>query len=227
MYTFTPRLRTVMVHSFSRKSIATVLLLLFVSETVFSAPVSTATLDISSIDHFTFGMLISEEAHLVCDELNKDVAIPQNTQVTFTTEQNLSSKTALVGMEIPLRVAYDVIIDGQVVIRSGSIATGRVIEAKKARIFGKPGYLSICVERIEMSGGSIAVSSREFTDEGESKAGLAWVCFGVSFFILWPLIFVPFFIKGREAESPAGTRLSAYTVSDYVPQSFSLQSSKD
>ena len=208
-----------MIRSFSRKCLAVVLLLIFVSETVFATPVS--TLIMPSDEVFSFKMLIAEEAHMVCDELDMDVRIPANTMVSFTTEQSISSKTAKPNMEIPLRVAYDVIIDGQVVIPAGSMATGLVIEAKKAKIFGKPGYLSIGVERIEMSRGFIPMSSRDFTDQGDSRAAIAWVCFGVSLIILWPLVFVPFFVKGTEAEIPAGTRISAYTAGDYTPRTIS------
>lgn len=210
--------------TFTHKFLSALLLVTFISETCFIAPALAAM----NLPYEEFGlekieMLISENAHLACDEIGMDIQIPVNTMVSFATEIDLTSKTATTGMEVPLRVVYDVIIDGQVVIPAGSAAIGRVLEAKKAKIFGKPGHLAIGVESISMQDGFIPMHGSDTIADGDSRAVVSWVCFGVSFIILWPLIFVPFCIKGKQAEIAAGTRLSAYTGGQVSPNEFVIQ----
>lgn len=201
-----------MATSFTKRLISACLFILFIGEIVFITPAGAATtMNLPIEDFFSVDMVIEEGAHLYCEDLDVDVQIPSNTMVTLSTENKLSSKNAIAGSEVALRVAYDVVIEGTVVIPAGAMATGRVLEAKKAKIFGKPGYLSIGVESISVDGRSIPVSGPEMSDKGESKSAISWVCFGISFIILWPLLFVPFCIKGQEAEIPAGTKLTAYT----------------
>ena len=75
----------------------------------------------------------------------------------------------------------------------------------------------MAVESLIMpNGNDIKISANELNNQGDSKAAVAWVCFGVSLIILWPLIFVPFLIKGKDAEINANTTVEAFTTSDVL-----------
>lgn len=138
-------------------------------------------------------------------------SLPANTLVTLKTTRTITSKDIRRGEEITLRVAYDVMVKGKTIIPAGTLAIGRITHVRKPRLWGKPGEIALMVEELQLEGRTIALSSDAVREEGESRATAAWIWFGVSMIILWPCIFVPFFLKGRHAVVPANTSVDAFT----------------
>lgn len=145
------------------------------------------------------------------DTPNEKIKVPSNTPITLRTTKNISAKEVKKGADIDLRVVYDVRVDGKIVIPAGAIAKGKVSFAQKPKMWGKPGKIEIVVEELRMNDTVISLNSAPYTEEGESRATSAWIWFGVSLIILWPCIFVPFFLKGRDAVISIGTTIDAYT----------------
>ena len=72
--------------------------------------------------------------------------IPDGTEFTVVTTEEISSKTAAEGDPLSFKVAEDVKIDGQVVIAKDTLVKGIVAAAKKAGMMGRGGSLGIRVE---------------------------------------------------------------------------------
>lgn len=142
----------------------------------------------------------------------KIMKVPSNTLIALKTTKEISAKEVKKGANISLRVAYDVRVKGETVIPAGTLAKGRVSYAQKPKMWGKPGKIEITVEELRMDNTTIPFTSDPLNEEGESRSGAAWTWFVVSLIILWPCIFVPFFLKGRNAVIPVGASIDAFTI---------------
>ncbi|HYK21337.1 MAG TPA: hypothetical protein VEV42_11425, partial [Pyrinomonadaceae bacterium] len=67
--------------------------------------------------------------------------IPDGTEFTVVTIEEISSKTASEGDPLTFKVAEDVKIDGQVVIAKDTLVKGVIANAKKAGMMGRGGSL--------------------------------------------------------------------------------------
>src|ERR687883_7490 len=76
----------------------------------------------------------------------RQVVIPDGTEFTVETTEEISSKTAAEGDPLTFKVAEDVKIDGQTVIAKDTLVKGVVAAAKKAGMMGRGGSLGIRVE---------------------------------------------------------------------------------
>ena len=134
------------------------------------------------------------------------------TMIELETIDNVNSKTVGQGQDVMFRVLRDVEVDDQVVIEGGSTAYGKVTEQNKAKGLGKPGQLSVRVERVmAVDGSMIYVSGDNLNREGEDKKGTAIACIVVGLFVLGLLFWIGFLVKGGEAVIPSGTRTMART----------------
>jgi len=201
----------------SKKRISIFLTLIFLFQIFYIQPIQASNI-LSSDNEIEARILTKENSSLInTNNKNEKIALPANTPISLKVENSISTKTAKVGDIITLRVAYNVMGEGQVIIPAGSIAKAQITYLKKPKIFGKAGEIKMSVESVIMpNGNNIKVSANELNNQGDSKAAVAWVCFGVSLIILWPLIFVPFLIKGKDAEINANTSVEAFTTSDIL-----------
>src|SRR5215216_7050732 len=69
--------------------------------------------------------------------------IPDGTEFTVVTIDEITSKTATEGDLLTFKVADDVKINGQTVVAKGSLVKGVVAQAKKAGMMGRGGNLGI------------------------------------------------------------------------------------
>lgn len=74
--------------------------------------------------------------------------VPPGTEIRFVLLQELNSGGSIVGQEVALAVAQDVIVKGSVVIAEGTLAVGTVKQARRegalsASVFDKPARLAI------------------------------------------------------------------------------------
>ncbi len=138
------------------------------------------------------------------------ITLKAGTPITVSFIQNMSPETVSNGQSIDFRVAYDVKVNGKVVIAAGAMAKGMVTKAEKRKMFGKPALIEVQLKSVLAADDQlIPLTSMPMQRQGNDKKTIAWVCFGVSLLILWPLIFVPFLIKGDNVEVVTGTNMEA------------------
>src|SRR5687767_6530332 len=75
-----------------------------------------------------------------------EVVIPDGTEISVVTTEELSSKTATEGDPVNFRIAEDVVINGKVVVAKDSLVKGTVAAAKKSGFMGRGGNLAIRIE---------------------------------------------------------------------------------
>jgi hypothetical protein len=130
--------------------------------------------------------------------------IPDGTEFTVVTIDEITSKTAAEGDPLTFKVAEDVRIDGQVVIVKDSIVKGIVAQAKKAGMMGRGGSLGIHVEStVTIDNQKLKLRSTK-GKEGDDKTGTT-----VALVVLFgPLGFLK---KGKNAVIKPGTQIKVYT----------------
>ena len=130
--------------------------------------------------------------------------IPDGTEFTVVTVDEITSKTAVEGDPLTFKVAEDVKIDGQTVIAKDSIVKGTVAEAKKSGRMGRGGSLGIRVEStVTVDNQKLKLRSTK-GKEGDDKTGTT-----VALVVLFgPLGFLK---KGKNAVIKPGTQIKVYT----------------
>ena len=130
--------------------------------------------------------------------------LPDGTEFTVVTVDEITSKTAAEGDPLTFKVAEDVKVDGQTVIAKDTIVKGSVAQAKKAGMMGRGGTLGIRVES------TVTVDSQKLKlrstkgKEGDDKTGTT-----VALVVLFgPLGFLK---KGKNAVIKPGTQIKVYT----------------
>jgi hypothetical protein len=133
-----------------------------------------------------------------------EVVIPDGTEFTVETIEEISSKTAAEGDPLTFRVKENVVINGAVVIAKGTFVKGIVSAAKKNGRMGKAGTLSIRVEStIAVDGQKVRLRASKGR-EGDDKTGTT-----VALVVLFgPLGFLK---KGKDATIKPGTEIKVYT----------------
>jgi len=146
------------------------------------------------------------------EERASKVRIPAYTQGLLEFMETVTSEFTPAGTEVAFRVVNDVVIDGRLVVRRGTLVKGVVRQSSQGGGFGKGGVLEVSVAALTAADGShvplIAqvTGSGQDTEDGASAAGLG---FGV---------FAGLSVRGREAFYVAGTPLKVWTrVDAWVP----------
>ncbi|HLM57601.1 MAG TPA: hypothetical protein VK422_15910 [Pyrinomonadaceae bacterium] len=132
------------------------------------------------------------------------VTIPDGTELTVITTEEISSKTATEGDPITFKVDEDVKVNGKVVITAGTIAKGEISNAKKSGRMGKGGTLSIRILSTTTVDNQKVKLRASKGKEGDDKTGTT-----VALVVLFgPLGFLK---KGKDAKIKEGTKIKAYT----------------
>lgn len=132
------------------------------------------------------------------------LTIPDGTEITIITTEEITSKTAVEGDPLTFKVDEDVVVNGKVVIAKGTIVKGEVASSKKSGRMGKGGALSIRVHSTQtVDDQKIKLRAAKGRD-GDDKTGTT-----VALVVLFgPLGFLK---KGKDAKIKEGTRIKAYT----------------
>jgi hypothetical protein len=133
-----------------------------------------------------------------------EVAIPDGTEFTVTTTEEITSKTATEGDPLNFKVTEDVKVNGHVVIAEGALVKGVVANAKKAGMMGKGGNLGIRVESTTTVDNQKIKLRSSKGKEGEDKTGTTVAL--VVFF--GPLGFLK---HGKNAIIKSGTQIKVFT----------------
>lgn len=136
-----------------------------------------------------------------------EVVIPDGTEFTVVTVEEISSKTATEDDPLNFKVEEDVKINGVVVIAKDSLVKGTVASAKKSGFFGRGGNLGIRIESaMTVDGQKLKLRSAK-GKEGGDKTGTT-----VALVVLFgPLGFLK---KGKQAIIKPGTQIKVYTDED-------------
>jgi hypothetical protein len=130
--------------------------------------------------------------------------IPDGTEFTVVTVDEITSKTAAEGDPLTFKVAEDVKIDGVTVIAKDTIVKGSVAQAKKAGMMGRGGTLGIRVEATTTVDSQKLKLRSTKGKEGDDKTGTT-----VALVVLFgPLGFLK---KGKNAVIKPGTQIKVYT----------------
>ena len=130
--------------------------------------------------------------------------LPDGTEFTVVTTEEISSKTAAEGDPLTFKVQEDVKIDGQVVIARDTLVKGVVANAKKAGMMGKGGSLGIRVESTTTVDNQRLKLRSSKGKEGDDKTGTT-----VALVVLFgPLGFLK---HGKNAKIKPGTEIKVYT----------------
>jgi hypothetical protein len=143
------------------------------------------------------------------------VVLPDSTSVKLALSANLSSGNATQGQVVEFRVAEDVLINGTVVIKQGTLALGKVTFVQGKRHLGRAGSLDIVADKTHAVDGSKVELHAEAGSKGKGKAGvmaagmlITATGVGAPLGALWLLK------HGKDATIPAGSILVAYTDDD-------------
>jgi hypothetical protein len=134
----------------------------------------------------------------------EELTIPDGTEITVVTTEEISSKTAVEGDPLSFKVDEDIKINGRTVIAKGTLVKGVVSNAKKSGRLGKAGALSIRIEStMTVDDQKIRLRASK-GNEGDDKTGTT-----VALVVLFgPLGFLK---KGKNAKIKEGTKIKAYT----------------
>ncbi|HNS08836.1 MAG TPA: hypothetical protein PKN29_03995 [Candidatus Ozemobacteraceae bacterium] len=146
------------------------------------------------------------------------VTIPAGTEIRLRMKKDLSSRTATKGDTIPMVVADDLFINGNILAMTrGGIVTAEVKNVRRGGRFGRTGYVNLDVRNIESMDASLLPIKIE--DAGSKfdkrKIGMAAGASTLGYLVLGPIgLAGGAFIKGGEVEVPAGTEISVVTTED-------------
>jgi hypothetical protein len=133
-----------------------------------------------------------------------EVVIPDGTELTVVTTEEITSKTAVEGDPLTFKVDEDVVVNGKVVIAKGALVKGEISNAKKSGRMGKGGTLSIRINSTMTVDEQKVKLRASKGKEGDDKTGTT-----VALVVLFgPLGFLK---KGKDAKIKEGTRIKAYT----------------
>jgi len=133
-----------------------------------------------------------------------EVVIPDGTELTVTTTEEITSKTATEGDPLSFKVTEDVKINGRVVIAEGTLVKGVVANAKKAGMMGKGGSLGIRVESTATVDNQKIKLRSSKGKEGDDKTGTT-----VALVVLFgPLGLLK---HGKNAKIKSGTQIKVFT----------------
>jgi hypothetical protein len=125
-----------------------------------------------------FLMLMS--ATLFCAQGMADpVKLPAGMGVELELQHHVNSSYIPAGAPIYFRVAKDVVINGQVLIRAGTLVTGKMDEAQDRGMVGKSGSMKLGVHTVTAVDGTEIPIDADLSKQGRSRAGatVAWILF--------------------------------------------------
>ena len=130
--------------------------------------------------------------------------LPDGTEFTVVTTDEINSKTASEGDPLTFKVLEDVKVDGHVVITRDTVVKGVVANAKKAGMMGRGGSLGIRVESTTTVDNQRLKLRSSKGKEGDDKTGTT-----VALVVLFgPLGFLK---HGKNAKIKPGTEIKVYT----------------
>lgn len=140
------------------------------------------------------------------DVSTRSRVLKEATPVKLKLLHSLNSKTAVAGDPVNFAVAEDVLVSGEIVIKTGAAAIGRVLQAKPARTLGRSGQLALEIQYLKVGRVRVPLrGSQSRSGEGRKVEAIALaVLFGPSALIK----------HGSEIQVKEGSVFTAYVERD-------------
>jgi len=139
-----------------------------------------------------------------------DVILTRGTLVSVELTENINANINAVGETVNLKVAIDVVVDGEVVVPKGALVTARVGLAQKRKSLGKAGELQFFPVRVQTIDGQwVPLEKDNFGAKGRTRTGAT-----IGHVIVWgPLGLLA---KGRAGFVLRGTQYEVIVERDAV-----------
>jgi hypothetical protein len=137
------------------------------------------------------------------------IKLASGTPVMLKLTEEVSSKTKSPNDTVNLEVSQDVVVDGKILIKTGTPATATVVSSEQKGMIGKGGKVQISLENTKAVDGQ-RIMLKAFVTKGGKEETLVAVAGGV---ICCPLLLL---LSGAEAVVPVGTETKAYTEMDMM-----------
>ncbi|HEY4029487.1 MAG TPA: hypothetical protein VGM25_04030 [Caulobacteraceae bacterium] len=134
--------------------------------------------------------------------------LQQGTPLAIQVAEAVSTREVKEGDVFPIRLAAPVIVDGQVVLPTGTPGEGHVVQASGAGLGGKGAKLVVSADHLDVGGGRVPLGGLQLTATGKDHSTAADLA-SLGGWISFPLGFVGFAVTGGEIEIPAGTNAGA------------------
>ena len=145
--------------------------------------------------------------------------LEDGTPIRLSLARSLSSAECRTGDRVDFKVVEPIVLDGITVVPKGSMAWGKIAEAKPKRRMGRGGKLAIEIDSVKLANSDRVRlrAVREATGGGHT-AVMSGAMIGTAIVFL-PIAPVWLLMHGKEAKIPEGTEITAYTNNDvaYVP----------
>src|ERR1041385_2917636 len=130
------------------------------------------------------------------------IVVTEGTPINVAVAKEVTSKQAKPNDPVDFTVVEDLVINGQVIVRKGTAATGSVINAEKGGYLGKSGKLAVQVESTTTSDGQRLKLRAAKGREGDDKTTSTMLLSMISPAFL--------FQKGSDAKIAPGTVVTVY-----------------
>ena len=140
------------------------------------------------------------------------VSVPAGTTVELETAYTINSQLTRKGDAISFRVVNPVIVEGQVVIEKGAIATALVTKAERGGHWGRAGRIAWMMKEVTAADGSrvpLQFSGRTVGDSKGAKVATQMVVMGALMWPIAPVVLFHGFKRGENAVVPEGKRFDA------------------
>jgi hypothetical protein len=129
-------------------------------------------------------------------------------ETAYTFDSQLTRK----GDAVSFRVVNPVIVDGQVVVEKGAVATAIVTKAERGGHFGRAGRIAWMLKEVTAADGSripVQFSGRTVGDSKGAKVATQMVVMGALLWPIAPVVLFHGFKRGHNAVVPEGKRVDA------------------
>jgi hypothetical protein len=140
------------------------------------------------------------------------VSVPAGTTVELETAYTFNSQLTRKGDAVSFRVVNPVIVEGQVVVEKGAIATALVTKAERGGHWGRAGRIAWMMKEVTAADGSripLQFSGRTVGDSKGAKVATTMVVMGALMWPIAPVMLFHGFKRGENAVVPEGKRFDA------------------
>jgi len=157
---------------------------------------------------------------------SREMKLPAGTPIDIEAKYTISSLDFRPGDFLSFRVLIPVMIDGVTLIDKNSLVTGRVVEAKRGRHWGKAGRLSWTMQDVIATDGTrVPLQAQKDLPAGRNgikgtshggQVAAEMIVFGSLMFVAAPLVLMSGFRRGENAVLPQGKRFVVFVQTDTV-----------
>ncbi|MEY4953060.1 MAG: hypothetical protein RL299_1484 [Pseudomonadota bacterium] len=134
--------------------------------------------------------------------------VPALTQLIISLDAPISSRTAKTGESFTFSLAEPILLNGEVVVPTGTKGVGEVVHAKGTGL-GVGGELVLAARTLDVNGKPVRLRSMKFGVAGKDRQDLA---FALGVTVGFPALFV----RGKHIELPQGALAGAKLAEDLI-----------